>query len=95
MLALVTNQSTKASIGRNSRAQTRVSIIEYFQLTNNRRSFLSALAPIACAHAARALGEEPSKMGVRTRQELILLDAPTETQFLPEIEVNSGRKHIS
>ena len=73
-----------------------VSTIDLFKLKNGRRSFLIVLALITRAHAARALGNEPPKMKVRIPHEHSpLLDAPTDTQFLPEIKVHRDRKHIS
>ena len=52
------------------------------------------LVLITQVYAARAFVDEPSKMGVTTRHELILLDATTELRALPETEVHRGRTQI-
>ena len=51
-------------------------------------------ALITQVYAARAFVDEFSKMGVTTRHELILLDAATELQALPETEVHRGLTQI-
>ena len=53
------------------------------------------LALITQVYAARAFVGEPSKMGVATRHELILIDATTEPQALPETKVHRDRTQIS
>ena len=51
--------------------------------------FLTVLALIAHAHAARALGNKPSKMEITTRYALILFEATTETFVFVETSVLS------
>ena len=53
------------------------------------------LALITHAHAARALGNEPSKIENTTRCELIVLWATIETYVLVETKVHHHSTHIS
>ena len=57
--------------------------------------FFNTLAPITHAHAARGLGDEPSKIEVSTRHEFIILGAIAETQVTAEIKVRYGCSLVS